>query len=82
MSYKADYIAAFSRVHPNMDATIIGPNKRGLHAVALNGDKGDLRLTEREIRDATLLLKSQGPISLSNRRVDGKFKVEQKARLV
>lgn len=82
MSYKTDYIDAMSRAHPALEVTVIGPNKRGLHSIALNGDKGDLRLTEREIRDATLLLKSQGPISLSNRRVDGRFRIEQKARLL
>lgn len=66
MTYKQAYVEAFTVVHPNVDVHITGPNKRGLHSVAINGDKGDIRLTESDLKEATRMLQSRGPASLSN----------------
>lgn len=66
MNYKQAYVEAFTAVHPNVDVHITGPNKRGLHKVELNGDGGDIRLTESDIKEATRMLQSRGPASLSS----------------
>lgn len=81
MTYKTDYLAAMQRAHPTVEVSIIGPNKSGFHTVLLKGDKGDQRSTEKDIRDATRMLNSEGPIALRNARIDIGFKLEQLARL-
>lgn len=70
MNYKTAYVEAMNRVHPNYEVTVNGPNKKGFHSIRLNGDAGDMRLTEREIRDATLMLNSNAPLSLRNAKMD------------
>jgi hypothetical protein len=79
MSYKANYIAAFQKAHPNYEVTVNGPNKKGLYTVAINGDKGDLRLTDRDLAEATRMFQSCGEVSLSNRVEPLKVKLERVA---
>ena len=67
MNYKQAYVEAFNTIHPNVDVKVIGPNKRGLHKVELNGYAGDIRLTESDLKEATRLFQSHGPMSLSSR---------------
>lgn len=82
MTYKQAYVAAFATVHPNVDVTITGSNKRGLHKVTLNGDAGDRRLTENDVREATRMLQGHGPASLSAYMPGSKSSLQDIAKFV
>jgi len=82
MNYKQAYVEAFSAVYPTVDVNVVGPNKRKLHKVELNGDAGDIRLTENDVQEATRMLQSHGPASLSAYIPGNRYRLQDVARFV
>ena len=82
MTYKQAYVAAFSTVYPTVEAKVVGPNKKGLHKVSLNGDAGDIRLSEAEIKEATRMLQGHGPASLGACIPASRYRLQDVAKFV
>ncbi len=82
MTYKQAYVAAFSSVYPTVDVNVVGPNKRKLHKVELNGDAGDIRLSEGEIKEATRMLQGHGPASLSACIPGNRYRLQDIAKFI
>ncbi len=82
MTYKQAYVAAFSSVYPTVDVNVVGPNKRKLHKVELNGEAGDIRLSEGEIKETTRMLQGHGPASLSACIPGNRYRLQDIAKFI
>ncbi len=82
VTYKQAYVEAFNTAYPNVAVNVTGPNKRGLHKVELNGEAGDIRLSESEVKEATRMLQDRGPASLSACIPANRYRLQDVAKFV